>query len=63
MITGAGVSELIDRIVSTDLADLEPCLQRHHILLGTRTYTNTETLPQILWRERLTHRHVGRRKD
>jgi HAD superfamily hydrolase (TIGR01484 family) len=34
---GAGVSELIDRMLSTDLADLEPCLQRHHILLGTRT--------------------------
>jgi hydroxymethylpyrimidine pyrophosphatase-like HAD family hydrolase len=33
---GAGVSELIERMVSTDLADVEPCLQRHHILLGTR---------------------------
>jgi hypothetical protein len=40
MITGRG-QRLIDRIVSTDLADLEPCLQRHHILLGTRTDTNT----------------------
>jgi len=39
---GAGVSELIDRMMSTDLADLEPRLQRHHILLGTRTDTNTE---------------------
>jgi hydroxymethylpyrimidine pyrophosphatase-like HAD family hydrolase len=39
---GAGVSELIDRIVSNDLADLELCLQRHHILLGTRTDTNAE---------------------
>ena len=39
---GAGVSELIDRIVSTDLADLEPCLQRHHILLGTRTDNDAE---------------------
>jgi hydroxymethylpyrimidine pyrophosphatase-like HAD family hydrolase len=39
---GAGVSELIDRMVSTDLADLEPRLQRHHILLGTRTDTNAE---------------------
>jgi hydroxymethylpyrimidine pyrophosphatase-like HAD family hydrolase len=39
---GAGVSELIDRMVSADLADLEPRLQRHHILLGTRTDTNAE---------------------
>ena len=39
---GAGVSELIERLVSTDLADLEPRLQRHHILLGTRTDTNAE---------------------
>jgi hydroxymethylpyrimidine pyrophosphatase-like HAD family hydrolase len=39
---GAGVSELIDRMVSTDLADLEPCLQRHHILLGRRTDTDAE---------------------
>jgi hydroxymethylpyrimidine pyrophosphatase-like HAD family hydrolase len=39
---GAGVSELIDHMVSADLADLEPRLQRHHILLGTRTDTNAE---------------------
>ena len=28
--------------MSTDLADLEPCLQRHHILLGTRTDNEAE---------------------
>ncbi|HSX80529.1 MAG TPA: HAD family hydrolase [Candidatus Saccharimonadia bacterium] len=39
---GAGVSELIERLVSTDLAALEPRLQRHHILLGTRIDTNAE---------------------
>jgi phosphoglycolate phosphatase-like HAD superfamily hydrolase len=39
---GAGVSELIDSMLSTDLADLEPRLQRHHILLGTSTDTNAE---------------------
>jgi HAD superfamily hydrolase (TIGR01484 family) len=30
---GAGVSQLIDRMVANDLADIAP--QRHHILLGT----------------------------
>jgi hypothetical protein len=39
---GAGVSELIDSMLSTDLTDLEPRLQRHHILLGTSTDTNAE---------------------
>lgn len=33
---GAGVVELIDRLVTTDLAELEPRLQRHEILLGVR---------------------------
>ena len=33
---GAGVIELIDRLIATDLRDVEPQLQRHHILLGTR---------------------------
>jgi HAD superfamily hydrolase (TIGR01484 family) len=33
---GAGVRALIDRLVTADLADLDACLQRHHILLGTR---------------------------
>jgi HAD superfamily hydrolase (TIGR01484 family) len=32
---GAGVTELIERIELDDLAGLEPCLTRHHILLGT----------------------------
>lgn len=31
---GAGVAELISRMVENDLADLEPRLKRHHILLG-----------------------------
>lgn len=33
---GAGVCELIDGMVSADLAALEPRLQRHNVLLGTR---------------------------
>ena len=33
---GAGVQELIERLLVSDLADLEPHLTRHHILLGTR---------------------------
>jgi HAD superfamily hydrolase (TIGR01484 family) len=33
---GAGVAELIDELVATDLAGREPRLARHHILLGTR---------------------------
>ena len=32
---GAGVVELIDRLDAHDLAELEPQLTRHHILLGT----------------------------
>jgi hydroxymethylpyrimidine pyrophosphatase-like HAD family hydrolase len=32
---GAGVIELIDRMVESDLADLEPRLERHWITLGT----------------------------
>jgi hypothetical protein len=32
---GAGVIELIDRLIATDLHTLESQLQRHHILLGT----------------------------
>lgn len=32
---GAGVIELIDRLMKTDLSELEPQLTRHHILLGT----------------------------
>jgi hydroxymethylpyrimidine pyrophosphatase-like HAD family hydrolase len=33
---GAGVIELIDRLLADDLHELEPRLTRHHILLGTR---------------------------
>ena len=33
---GTGVRELIDRLLVSDLAELEPHLSRHHILLGTR---------------------------
>ena len=35
-INGAGVTELIDEIVRTDLSEREPLLSRYHILLGTR---------------------------
>jgi hypothetical protein len=35
---GAGVEELIDRLLASDLAELEPHLTRHHILLGTREH-------------------------
>ena len=31
---GAGTTELIDRLIKNDLADLAPRLKRHHILLG-----------------------------
>lgn len=33
---GAGVIELIDRLIGSDLADLDPCIERHDILLGRR---------------------------
>lgn len=33
---GAGVAELIERLLASDLGELEPCLTRHHLLLGTR---------------------------
>jgi hydroxymethylpyrimidine pyrophosphatase-like HAD family hydrolase len=33
---GSGVIELIDRLIATDLRELEPQLKRRHILLGTR---------------------------
>jgi HAD superfamily hydrolase (TIGR01484 family) len=33
---GAGVVELIEELVATDLAGREPRLTRHHVLLGTR---------------------------
>lgn len=40
---GAGVRELIDRLIDADLRDLEPPLGRHDILLGTRA-DRTEVL-------------------
>ena len=40
---GAGVRELIDRLIAVDLRDLEPRLGRHAILLGSRT-DRTEVL-------------------
>lgn len=33
---GAGVAELIDRVIGNDLADLDDRLTRHHVLLGYR---------------------------
>lgn len=33
---GAGVIELIERLVESDLADIEPSISRHDILLGNR---------------------------
>lgn len=33
---GAGVVELIDRLCTTDLAELEPKLARHHVALGRK---------------------------
>lgn len=33
---GAGVTELIDQLVTTDLEEFTPSLTRHNILLGTR---------------------------
>jgi HAD superfamily hydrolase (TIGR01484 family) len=33
---GAGLAELIDLLIATDLAELEPRLGRHHILAGKR---------------------------
>ncbi len=32
---GGGVIELIDRLIATDLAELEPRLKRHRVLVGT----------------------------
>jgi hydroxymethylpyrimidine pyrophosphatase-like HAD family hydrolase len=39
---GAGVVELIDMIIANDLADLEPKLDRHQILLGTLAASDEE---------------------
>src|SRR6202163_4298055 len=40
---GAGVRELIDRLIESDLRDLDPSLERHDILLGIRA-DRTEVL-------------------
>jgi hypothetical protein len=42
---GAGVRELLDRLLATDLRDLEPRLWRHAILLGTRADRTEVQLP------------------
>jgi HAD superfamily hydrolase (TIGR01484 family) len=42
---GIGVTELIDRMIETDLADLEPRLTRHHLLMGTTTDGTEVRLP------------------
>lgn len=42
---GAGVTELIDRLIATDLRDLDPRLTRHHILLGEREDGTPVQLP------------------
>ncbi|MGE0472005.1 MAG: HAD hydrolase family protein [Nitrospirales bacterium] len=33
---GSGVVELIGRLLEDDLASIDPCLDRHHVMLGTR---------------------------
>ncbi len=42
---GAGVAELIDQLIASDLDELAPRLQRHNILLGTRAEGQEVTLP------------------
>ena len=42
---GAGVVELIDEMIETDLRNREPLLRRHDILLGTRPSGRPMTLP------------------
>jgi hydroxymethylpyrimidine pyrophosphatase-like HAD family hydrolase len=42
---GAGVVELIDELLATDLREREPLLQRHNIPLGTRANGEPMTLP------------------
>lgn len=34
---GEGVAELIEALLASDLAEIEPRLKRHHVLLGTRS--------------------------
>lgn len=42
---GTGVRELIDKLIDTDLRDLEPSLRRHDILLGIRADRTEVLLP------------------
>jgi hypothetical protein len=42
---GAGVIELVDRLVTTDLRDAAPHLGRHDLLLGTRDDGSAVLLP------------------
>ncbi len=42
---GAGVAELIDRLVDNDLADLEGKIARHQLLLGNRADGGEERIP------------------
>jgi hydroxymethylpyrimidine pyrophosphatase-like HAD family hydrolase len=42
---GAGVAELIDRLIASDLAELEPALQRHWLDLGASTDGSRVRLP------------------
>ena len=42
---GAGVSELIEELIASDLADREPLLQRHRILLGHDLRGRPVTVP------------------
>ena len=60
---GAGVVELIDMIVADDLAELEPRLARHHLLLGTRVgQDEQEVRVATVRRQPAAHRLVGRRQ-
>lgn len=42
---GAGVEELIDRLLRDDLVSLEPSLVRHHVVLGRRDDGSEVTIP------------------
>jgi HAD superfamily hydrolase (TIGR01484 family) len=44
---GAGVIELIERLEADDLADVEPRLTRHHVLLGTREDGREVRIPPL----------------
>jgi hydroxymethylpyrimidine pyrophosphatase-like HAD family hydrolase len=42
---GAGVAELSDRLIASDLAEFTPSLHRHHILMGTKSDGSEVCLP------------------